>query len=62
LSTNYISGIQASDANNIFIAGSYKGTIDFDPNTTENIMTSFYNDKFEGYIQNLNQNGDLLWV
>lgn len=53
-------GITTDNMGNVFIAGSFQGTVDFDPgigtsNISSNGMTDFF-------IQKLDANGNLLWV
>jgi len=47
-------------AGNIYTAGSFGGTIDFDPGQGTNPLTSVTN--YDGYILKLDANGNFVWV
>ncbi len=52
--------VHADDNGNVYSAGSFSGTLDFDPgSTTHNLTASGYTDM---YIQKLDPNGDFLWA
>tara|TARA_R110002050_G_scaffold109799_1_gene221296 strand:+ start:10032 stop:12986 length:2955 start_codon:yes stop_codon:yes gene_type:complete len=53
-------GMDVDNDDNIFIAGEFSGTADFDPSSSTNSLTS-HGDK-EGYVLKLNKNGLFLWV
>lgn len=46
--------------NNVYIAGNFAGTVDFDPNAGVMNLTS--SGASDGFIQKLDQNGNLIWV
>lgn len=52
--------ISINASNQLFIAGGFKGTIDFDPNAGTNNLTSAGMD--DAYVAKFDNNGSLIWV
>ena len=56
----YGSAITTDNLGNVYVAGSFNGTVDFDPGSgTTNITSNGGNDI---YIQKLDQTGNLIWI
>lgn len=53
--------INIDRSGNILTTGSYKGKVDFDPNSDSFFSTSI-NSSSDVFIQKLNRNGELVWV
>ena len=49
-----------SDISGIYFAGSYRGTVDFDPGI--GVVNKTSNGDFDIFVQKLTHNGDYLWV
>ncbi len=45
---------------NLYVTGNFRGTADFDPNTSVTELTSYGNE--DGFIEKFNSNGDIMWV
>jgi len=52
--------IETDQANNIIVVGEYYGTVDFDPSTSVNNITS--NGWLDSYILKLDYNGNFIWA
>lgn len=60
-STNSDQGraVVTDNQNNVYLAGTYSGTVDFDPGTGVNNLTAAAEN---GFIQKLDANGNLVWA
>jgi hypothetical protein len=60
-STNSDQGraVITDNQHNVYLTGTYNGTVDFDPGTGVTNLTSFVEN---GFIQKLDANGNLVWV
>ncbi|MDG1475660.1 MAG: T9SS type A sorting domain-containing protein [Vicingaceae bacterium] len=59
-STNTAHSIYVDAAENVYLTGSFNGTIDFDPGTgTNNIST---NGNYDIFVSKLDANGDFVWA
>jgi len=56
---SYPSQVTADDQNNSYVVGTYRGLVDFDPNTGVNNNSNVYGG---GYIVKLNSYGELVWA
>ena len=52
--------IETDQANNIIVVGEYYGTVDFDPNTGVNNLTS--NNWLDSYVLKLDYSGNFIWA
>jgi hypothetical protein len=52
--------IEAGTNNDVYIAGWFSGTMDFDPSATNYFLTPLYN--YSGFIAKYNSSGTLIWV
>jgi hypothetical protein len=52
--------IETSINNDVYIAGWFSGTMDFDPSATNYFLTPLYN--YSGFIAKYNSSGTLIWV
>lgn len=59
-SDEYGSSVISDSFGNVFVAGGYWGTVDFDPNEGYNNLTS--NGYSDIFIQKLDANGDFIWA
>jgi len=60
-SGDYAYDLAIDGQNNIYVAGSFRGTVDFDPGPGEKIFTS--SDSYsDAYISKFNPDGNLLWT
>jgi len=58
-----VHGLNVDNSNNIYIAGSFRGTCDFNPEGTPVIITEAGNSSsFDGYITQLNSSGIHQWT
>ena len=57
---DYCYGITTDSQGNIFLAGSFKGTVDFDPSENEKFSTAVGN--FDMYISKFDASGNYLWT
>lgn len=57
---DYCYGVTTDSDDNVFIAGAFKGTVDFDPNGSGNVKTAV--DNFDMYISKYNKEGEYLWT
>lgn len=57
---NFVQGksIEVDNLNNIYVGGSFKGTIDFDPGANNNSLTA--SNLNDGFILKLNENGEFI--
>lgn len=56
----YVNDIAVDNSANLYVAGSFLGTADFDPGAGTNIKTS--NGELDYYVLKLDLNGNLVWV
>lgn len=56
---SFPSQVTADNQNNSYVVGTYRGLVDFDPNTGVNNNSNIYGG---GYIVKLNPTGELVWV
>ena len=52
-------GIDVDASHNVYIAGNFMGTFDFDPGSTTHILSS---SNYDWYVLKLNEQGDFVWV
>lgn len=52
--------ITTDQENNIYVAGSYGKTVDFDAGKKEYYLTS--KDQYDGFVQKMNPDGELIWA
>lgn len=52
--------IEYDNEGNVYSAGNFSGTVDFDPSIEEHLITSVHGQ--DAYLQKLDENGALLWV
>jgi gliding motility-associated-like protein len=57
-----VGGIAVDNSGNVFVAGGFKSTVDFDPSTGTAIHTTPANYDFDAYISKFDSNGNFLWV
>lgn len=55
-----LGGIDTDSSGNIYVAGNFSGTVDFDPGTGNTNLTSTANG--DGFLVKLNASGGLIWV
>jgi hypothetical protein len=55
-------GIQLDKQNNVYIGGTYQGTVDFDPGTGVQLRTSLGNTFINAYLLKLSSQGQYIWV
>ncbi len=54
--------VVVDDSSNVYLAGNFTGSADFDPSNNTLLMTAAGGTSFEGYVVKLNENGDLVWA
>lgn len=58
LTSNFINSMQMDENNNLYVAGEFYGTVDFNPSTATNELTS--NGSSDGFIAKYDENGNYL--
>ncbi len=58
----YCNDIKVDANENIYIAGLFSDTFDFDPGLGQQILTTTHNNDIDGYILKLDANGQFSWV
>ncbi|NOQ73860.1 MAG: T9SS type A sorting domain-containing protein [Crocinitomix sp.] len=61
-STVVLSGMYLDPDNNLYSAGNFRGTVDFDPGVGVENHTAPLSGSPAGFVQKMDENGDLLWV
>ena len=59
---DYVEAVVSDTSGNVYVAGSWYGTVDFDPGTKTANLTSKNGNRFDIFIQKFDKNGNLLWV
>lgn len=59
-SSNQGNSIKLDTQQNIYVGGSFTGTVDFDPNSNSQLESS--NGSYDAYVVKLDNNGDFIWV
>ncbi len=54
--------VVVDDSSNVYLAGVFTGSADFDPSNNTLLMTAAGGTSFDGYVVKLNENGDLVWA
>lgn len=62
LEDDRVGGIAVDNSGNVFVAGGFKSTVDFDPSAGTAIHTTPANYDFDAYISKFDSNGNFLWV
>lgn len=60
VSTDRIHAIDTDADGNVYVCGSFKSTVDFDPGVNETNITSAGN--YDAFVQKLNADGELIWI
>lgn len=58
--SNYVSGITTDPSDNVYVTGFFNGTVDFDPSSTTNNLTS--SGSGDIFIAKYNSNGQFQWA
>ncbi|MFN0187509.1 MAG: T9SS type A sorting domain-containing protein [Bacteroidia bacterium] len=54
--------VVVDDSSNVYLAGFFTGSADFDPSNNMFVLTAAGGSQFEGYVVKLDVNGDLVWA
>jgi hypothetical protein len=57
-----IYSISIDNNNQMYIAGNFMNSVDFDPSTNQNIVSSSSVNDYDAFFASYTENGDLLWV
>ena len=57
---NEYHGLALDDASNVYLSGVFYGTADFDPNAGTTLLSA--TGTYDGFLQKLSSNGDLVWA
>ncbi len=60
-STDLIQSIATDESGNVYISGTFRGTVDFDPDTTKTTERTATNGP-DLFVSKLNKKGELIWV
>lgn len=61
-SNAYVSSMDINSAGEVFLSGSFNGTLDFDPGAGVNNLSSSSNTDFDMYFSKLDASGNPIWV